>query len=455
MNKIKQNKINFTLILIVIVVTFSSLSVLSLPVLFNYKSKVNKIEKNFYNNFKFYLKTTGNISYKPFPKPHLLVENASLRLDKENEDIQIVNTKGLKIFISLRDIYLRSFKNFISTEIINSNLEFKMINIKEIRNHLFDKINKPIILKNCKLFLKNKNDEVILISPIKKVTYKINHKTKNKVFLIDGKIFGFDFKSNWSRNYSSPYFTYHNINLSNPNVEIQNIFNFKNTKNFNINTRINYPQERLEYNLNFKNNIINITSPDEDKINFKLNSHIQLSPFFSNSELIISDKKIDTIIDNILLNLLLYNEKYLGNLSGYLKLKFNKLDNKIIRNGEINFELNEKKVKLVNSFFILNEIGDLDTNMNIIDKDGDLLFTSTNILNLKNHSGFSKILQIGKKKVKHINKIYFDLERKLGEDEFIIKNVRINNTKSTKHLEKEYIIKNIQNLRASFKKVIN
>ena len=455
MNKIKQNKINFTLILIAIAVTFSSLTVLSLPVLFNYKSKVTKIEKNFYKNFKFYLKTSGKISYKPFPKPHLLVENASLRLDKENEDIQIVNTKDLKIFITLRDIYLRSFKNFISTEIVNSNLEFKMVNIKEIRNHLFDKINKPIIIKNCKLFLKNKNDEVILISPIKKVTYKINSKKKNKIFLVNGKIFGFDFKSNWTRNYSTPNLTYHNVNLSNLNIEIQNVYNSNNSDNFDINTKIQYPQEKLEYNLIFKNNILNINSPKQDNINFKINSSIQISPFYFNSELTISDKKIETIIDNILLNLLLYNEKLLGNLNGYLKLKFDKLDNKIIREGEINFEFNEQQIKLINSNFILDKIGDLETNMSIIDKEGDLIFTSTNILYLNNHSGFSKIFQIGKNKIKNIKKVYFNLERKLGENNFIIKNIRINNPESTKNLEKKYIIKNIQNLRATFKKVIN
>ena len=56
MNKIKQNKITFSLILIAILITFSSLTVLSLPVLFNYKSKVALIEKNFYKNFKLYLK---------------------------------------------------------------------------------------------------------------------------------------------------------------------------------------------------------------------------------------------------------------------------------------------------------------------------------------------------------------------------------------------------------------
>ena len=55
MNKIKQNKISFTLILSAIVIIFSSLTILSLPVLFNYKSKVPVIEKKFYENFKIYI----------------------------------------------------------------------------------------------------------------------------------------------------------------------------------------------------------------------------------------------------------------------------------------------------------------------------------------------------------------------------------------------------------------
>ena len=52
MNKIKQNKITFTLILAAISIIFSSLTILCLPVLFNYKSKVDIIEKNFNKNFK-------------------------------------------------------------------------------------------------------------------------------------------------------------------------------------------------------------------------------------------------------------------------------------------------------------------------------------------------------------------------------------------------------------------
>ena len=91
MNKINQNKITFRLVLLAISIIFSSLTVLCLPVLFNYNSKVEIIEKNFSKNFKIYLNSSAKISYKPFPKPHLLVEKATLNLNKyiENEDSPI------------------------------------------------------------------------------------------------------------------------------------------------------------------------------------------------------------------------------------------------------------------------------------------------------------------------------------------------------------------------------
>ena len=151
MNKVKQNKITFRLILSAIAIIFSSLTILSLPVLLNYKSKVVDIEKNFYKNFKIYLKSSGKISYKPFPKPHLIVENASLDFSQFEEDKYLINSSNLKIFISLRDIYLRSFENLVSTEISDTNLEFDLPDIKELRNHLYQKVNKPIIFKNCKV----------------------------------------------------------------------------------------------------------------------------------------------------------------------------------------------------------------------------------------------------------------------------------------------------------------
>ena len=96
-----------------------------------------------------------------------------------------------------------------------------------------------------------------LISPVKKITYKINDKKKVKNLIIDGEIFGLNFKSNWKRNYKSPKKSFNNINIYNPKIEIQNIFKFENDKKFQGKTQISYLQDKLEYNILFNGDIIN------------------------------------------------------------------------------------------------------------------------------------------------------------------------------------------------------
>ena len=128
MNKFNQNKITFTFILAAIAIIFSSLTILSLPVLFDYESKVATIEKNFYKNFKIYLNSKNKISYKPFPKPHLLLDSATINLSKSENRTDFIKTSNLKIHISLKDLYLRTFNRLISTTISDSNLEINIVN---------------------------------------------------------------------------------------------------------------------------------------------------------------------------------------------------------------------------------------------------------------------------------------------------------------------------------------
>ena len=455
MNKIKQNKITFSLILIAIFITFSSLTILSLPVLFNYKSKVIKIEKNFYNNFKIYLKTTGNISYKPFPKPHLLVENASLKLTNADSNNNFINTSNLKIFISLRDVYLRSFKNLISTEISNTNLEFKYFNLKDIRKHLYQKVNKPITFINCKFFLRNKNDEVILISPINKIDYKINNKSKIKIFSIYGEMFGLNFKSVWKRNYNNPKQSIHSLDIFNSLIKLNNRFKLENTKNSVIHTNIEYGQDKIQYKIDFIDDKINIISPDKINTNFNIDSSIQLNPFNFNGMLTIKNRKVENIIDNFLLKLFIYDKNFLGNFDGNLKIKFEELNNKIIKNGEMTFEIGEKKINLKNASFKLNKIGEIKTDMNFLQNNEETKFKSKNQLIIENYIEFAKVFQIGTKKVKKIKDIYFDLERNIGDSDFTISNVRIDDSDKNKYSKEIFTIKNIQNLRSYLRNVID
>ena len=455
MNKIKQNKITFTLIISAIVIIFSSLTILSLPVLFNYESKVIKIEKNFYKNFKIYLNSSGKISYKPFPKPHLLVEKAAINLQNDKESKNLINTSSLKIFISLRDIYLRSFVQMKSIEISNTNLELKLSDLKSIRRHLYQKINKKIVLNDCKVFLRNKKNEVILISPLKKTLYKINRESKTKNFIIEGNVFGLNFKSHWKRNYDNPLNSYHNVSFFNPKMEIQNIFQYENAKKFNTQTTIFSSQDKSEYNIKFENERIKITSPKKKNINFSLNSDLQLNPFYFQGLLNIKNKKIEDIIDKFLSNLFFSDDSYLGNLNGILKIKFDKLNNKLIKQGEISLIINEEAINLKEARFYLDKIGYINSSINFIEDKGDIKFVSKNKLEIENHIEFAKTFQVGSKKVKKINHIYFDLEKNIGDDNFIISNVKINDTKKSNISNQVFLVKNIQNLRFHIRKVID
>ena len=455
MNKINQNKITFRLILLAIFIIFSSLTVLCLPVLFNYNSKVEIIEKNFSKNFKIYLNSSAKISYKPFPKPHLLVEKATLNLNKYIENEDLINTSNLKIFIELKNIYLRSFNNFLSTEISNSNINLKISDLKEIRKHLYQKINKPIIFKNCKIFLRNVKREVILISPIKLILYKINNKSRYKKFVIDGGMFGLKFKSDWKRNYDFPKISNHKIKISNPKLEINNNFKFKDLKKFTLNSEIIYRQDELEYDILFNDNIINISSPNEDKTNFNLDSKIQLNPFYFEGEMVIKNKKVENIIDSILLKLLSNNENYIGNLNGLIKIRFDNLDNKLIKRGNLDILISEKNVKLKAAKINLENIGYIDTKISFSEDKGDIKFISKNHLNINNYIEFAKVFQIASNKAKKIKQIRFDIEKNIGETDFIIKNVKINHDENNQKSSEIYLVKNIQNLRSHIRKLID
>ena len=103
----------------------------------------------------------------------------------------------------------------------------------------------------------------------------------------------------------------------------------------------------------------------------------------------------------------------------------------------------------------MDKIGKIKTNISIIEKDGITKFFSKNQLYINNHIEFAKIFQVGSNKVKKIKKIYFDIEKNIGESDFIINNVRINNVQNFSKSDQIFIIKNIQNLRMHLREFIN
>ena len=110
--------------------------------------------------------------------------------------------------------------------------------------------------------------------------------------------------------------------------------------------------------------------------NFNIASKIQLNPLYFNGELVIKNKKIENVIDNILINMFLYDENYLGNFNGLLNVKFNDLKNKLLKNGEINFAISEKKINSKEAKFTLDKIGIINSSMSFIEDQGEIKFVS-------------------------------------------------------------------------------
>ncbi len=453
MSKIK--KINSAkIILPSIVLFFTSILLLSLPVLLNYNSIQSAIEKKVSSEFKINLKILDDISLKIFPKPHYLVKKAKIDLNIKNEKSSIIETNNLKIFIPLKTVYSKSNINIQEIEIEKTNIYFDINDIFDFRNHLYYKINKPINIKKSKFFLKDKNNNTILISPIKKFNYLINKSNNSKELKIKGNIFDINYNSLWKRFYNEPKKSLNEIKFKNPNLIVKNYFSYEDKSSFRGKSSINFLNEDIIIDYIKKDNKIFINSPDQNKNQkIKLNSKIELEPFYMDTIIDISNKEPNFLIDN-LLYIILNSKEYLGNINGELTLNINNLRNSIINNGKVELSIKEKIIKLENSLFEIKGIGKIKSDFRYYENEGDLIFASENIFEISNKKEFSKKFQLSKKSLKNINKIYFDLEKKIDNEEVIISNIYFNKIDKENFSEESYLIKNLQILKGLIRELL-
>ena len=453
MSKIK--KINSAkIVLPSVLLFFTAILILSLPVLLSYNSIQNVIEKKVFSEFKINLKNLDDISLKILPRPHYLLKKANLDLNIENDKSTIIQIKNLKIFIPIKKLYSKSNIEIESIEIEKANIYFNLSDVLDIRNHLYYKINKPIYIKKSKFFLIDKNNKTILISPIKKVNYFINSKNNSKELKIKGNIFDIDYNSIWKRSYKEPKNSLNEIKFKNPNLFIKNVFSYNDKLNFSGESSIYFLNEDILINYLKKDKKIYINSPKKSKKQkIKLKSKIELDPFYVDATVEINNKDTSFLIDN-LLYLLLNSTEYLGNINGKIKLDISNLKNSLISNGKVNFSIEEKVIKLENSFFEIEGIGNLNSDFRYYENEGDLIFASENVFEITNKKEFSRKFQLSLKNINNINKIYFDLEKNIDKDEISISNIYLNKIDTKNFSEEFYIIKNLQVLKGLMRELL-
>ena len=452
----KRKKIDSsTIVLSSIIVVFTIIVFLSLPVLFDYKSLQNEIETKFNKDFKINLKILDDISFRVFPRPHLLIKKANLDLNVKDKKSAILETEDLRLYIPSNKIYSKKDIIITDLEFGDLNLNLKLNDIKDIRNHLYFKINKPIYIRNLKLFLLENNNDVILISPLKKLEYKINEKIKSKELKLKGSIFDIEFNSIWKRNYNKPKSTSNEIILKNPDIYIKNLFSLKNKNNFNGSSSIDFLNENISFTYKYENNKININSPNEkNNQQIRFNSNIQLNPFYFDGEIVFEKKKLSLITDFIVNYLINANKELLENLNGNLDINLLKLDNPLFNKGKIKFSINEGKIKVLNTYMEIDGMGIIESNFNYLIREDELFLQTSNILNVNNKKEFARKFQINFKKSENIKKIYFDFERNIDNGDMFLSNIFIN-SKNSKNLLAEVIeINNMQILKSIIRDVL-
>ena len=441
-----------------IILFFSTILFLSIPVLLNYNSLQNKIEKKFYTEFKIKLKILDDISLKIFPRPYYLVEKANLDLNFEDDDSSIIKSKELKIFIPFKNLYSKSNITIDGFEINNTNIYFKINDIKDFRNHLYYKINKPIYIKNSYFFLLDNNNNTVLISPIKNINYLINNKSNYKGLKINGNIFNIDYESFWKRHYDNPKKSFNEVKFKNPNLLVKNLFTIKDKKEFEGKSSIDFLNENITFNYLINNNQILIDTPQNKKNQkIKFVSNIELNPFNFDLKVFINEKNANFLVDNILIYLFYLNnqKEYIGNLNGNLSLILTNIDNPIINRGKINLSIKEKSIKLEKSLFEIESLGKLNSEIRYYEHEGDLIFATENMLEIIDKKGFARKFQLSLKKIRTINKIFFHLEKNINNGEISISNIYINKIDTKNFSDKFYIINNIQTLKALMRKIIS
>ncbi len=446
----------FTKGIFLLIALFFTLGIyLSIPVLLNYKSIENIIESKFYSDFNINLNINGDIKYQLLPKPNLLISDSTLSIsEKNNEDIYF-DIKNLKVFMNSNSLYPKSKINFEKFEIQNTNFILKKKEYVTLRHYFHNSESKPFHVKKSKIFIVDEKDETLVISPIEKINFVTSKKDNVKKLNIKGILFDLNFKSLWKKKYNSDMNSQIEVDFKEPNFLIENKLNYNNSSSLDGSTLLTFFNQNIEIDYILENNKITVSSPNNAN-DIKIGASIELKPFYLNSNIILNKQNINFMIDELIFSLLNLEPDLLGNINGDIELQLTNIEHELLRSGKINFNISQNTINLREVLFNIGDIAQINSEIKYNEKDGDIIFTSSNSLLIKNKKEFAKKFQVRPSKVKDLNEIYFKVEKNINTRQVSISEIKINKVeyKDKNNSELKYNIKNSQELKSLMKRII-
>ena len=450
----KKNPFN-PIILSIILVFLLSLY-FTIPTFYNYENFDKEIQKKVSKDFKLNLKNISSVTYLMLPTPHFLIEECDIHFSNDPKE-KILKAKHLKINVFSKNLHKKENIELKSIHLKKVDLDLQFIDIKNFYNHLKYNISKPIYINKSNLFFRDKNKEIILISKIKNFEYFFDFQRKSKKLNVSGNLFGSNFKFNWEKNFSNPYITTSDIKFYNPNLNISNKFNKENENFTKAETRLRFLRNSLDLNYKFNRDSIELIDDKSKIINHsKLIGNIKLDPFFFDLDLILSEIRVQAVLDSIFLNLYKTNQSTNLNFNGNLKINLNEINNRLFENLIININFLKEKISLNESSLNLTKIGKINfSDPSIYEKNQKLFIKSKIKFDVDDQEQLYRKFLIPRQNRINLNKVYFEVEYNIDDGNYFLSSINFNENKNNQIIFQK--IKNIQQLNnfisGEFKKV--
>ena len=416
----------------------------TIPTFYNYENFDKEIQKKVSKDFKLDLKNISNITYLMLPTPHFLIEECDVYLSNNPKD-KLLTVKHLKINIFSKNLHKKEKIELKNIHLNKVDLDLQFINIKNFYSHLKYNITKPIYLKNSNLFFRDENKEIILISKINKFKYYIDTQNKTKKLSSVGNLFGSDFSFAWEKNFTNPKITTGDIKFKNPNLNILSTFN-KDSENFTkAKTNIKFLRNSLDLNYKFNKDGIELIDDKNNIINrSKLVGNISLDTFFFDLNLILSGIRIETVLNNLFLNLYKINKTANLNFNGNLKINLDEIKNRLFENLIIDINFLEKKISLNKSSLSLKKIGKINFSDPSFYEKNEKLFVKSKIkFDVYDQQELYKRFLIPRQNRVDLNKIYFEVEYNVDDGNYFLSTINLNENENENN---EMIFQEINNI---------
>jgi hypothetical protein len=402
---------NFNKILILfITILFGYLFYLTIPNIYNKLWVQQTVEKKLIEEFNINFNLSSEISYVILPSPHFLIKNAIIVNEPSNEIKKIADIKKLKVFISQKNFFQKNKLTINKVLIERANFLIRKDNFNYITNLINQKFSlKNITIKKSNLFLKNSEDDTLLINKIDNAQLFYDSKKLQNILSLKGELFNIPFLANLNNDLINKELDF-NAESKKLKLRLNNKLNKKNNTKSGS-TEILFLNTKLIHEYTLKNKLFEFVSKNSTLPNNIINysGQIDLKPF--NLNLVIDIEKVDLLKivnkDSVIIELIKSEIFFNDNINLLISLKSPKVQNhKILKNLVMNLKVDQGMINLDSSKFELNKMGSLELNeSNINFIDGELVLSGNLIINLNDSMKFFQFLQTPKKIRQEIKQI--------------------------------------------------